>query len=328
MSNNSYHPLVSICCIAYNHEQFIQDALEGFLMQQTTFPIEIVIGEDCSTDGTREILKDYAKRFPNQFQLLLQEHNIGATANFLATIKACKSKYLALCEGDDYWTDPLKLQKQFELLEKNPEYSGCFHDAYKLNEETGVLSQMSGRRHPSSHNTFSTEDLVQGGLISTCSFFFRRDSLSSYPDSFRDLPTGDIPLFVLVSQKGEIGFINEVMSVYRIHNQGVWSGSSIEIKSKQNIQVNEILDRYLDYKYHEKIMPSLFLHWHDLALVYSNCNKRKEARYYINKCIVNLKYHKRVSNRKLVRTILKVYFPTIIKISNRSSKISNSIKTN
>ena len=115
-------PLVSICCITYKHFQFAVDAIEGFLMQQTNFEFEIVIGEDASGDGTSELLQKYKALHPGKIQLHLRKRNIGMMANFIDTLSACKGKYIAVCEGDDYWIDPLKLQRQVDYIDNHP---GC-----------------------------------------------------------------------------------------------------------------------------------------------------------------------------------------------------------
>lgn len=120
-------PLVSIVTITYNHEPYIRKCIEGVLMQQVNFPIEFIIAEDCSTDGTLAICKEYATKYPNLIQLITSENNVGAIVNERRAMKAAKGKYIAFCEGDDYWTDPLKLQKQVDFLEENPEYSVTFH---------------------------------------------------------------------------------------------------------------------------------------------------------------------------------------------------------
>ena len=120
-------PFLSIVTITYNHEPYIRKCIEGVLMQQVNFPIEFIIAEDCSTDGTLAICKEYATKYPNLIQLITSENNVGAIANERRAMKAAKGKYIAFCEGDDYWTDPLKLQKQVDFLEENPEYSVTFH---------------------------------------------------------------------------------------------------------------------------------------------------------------------------------------------------------
>ena len=112
---------VSVLMITYNHENFIREAIEGVLMQKTDFPIELIIGEDCSTDGTRKIVMEYASKYPDIIRPLLPDSNLGMMKNFIETMQAATGKYIALCEGDDYWTDPYKLQKQVDILNKLPD---------------------------------------------------------------------------------------------------------------------------------------------------------------------------------------------------------------
>ena len=134
-------PLVSICCITYNHAQFIRKCLDGFLMQQTDFPIEILIHDDCSTDGTTEIIREYEAKYPNLIFPLYEEENQyqqGKAAEIdFYNYRRARGKYIAYCEGDDYWTDPLKLQKQVDFMEANPEYSVCWHRSKQFFVETG-----------------------------------------------------------------------------------------------------------------------------------------------------------------------------------------------
>ncbi|MDF1549683.1 MAG: glycosyltransferase, partial [Bacteroidales bacterium] len=118
---------LSVCMITYNHEKYIGQAIEGVLMQKTNFDIELLIGEDFSNDNTRNICMGYKNKYPDKIKLLLREKNIGMMRNFIQTLNTCKGKYIALCDGDDYWTDPLKLQKQVDFLEANPEYALCYH---------------------------------------------------------------------------------------------------------------------------------------------------------------------------------------------------------
>ena len=130
-------PLVSVFMMAYNHEKYISEAIEGVLMQNTNFDFDIVIGEDCSTDNTRQIILDYQRKYPGKFKLLLHKENIGAMANQQAVFSACTGKYIAICEGDDYWTDPYKLQKQVDFLEDNNGFVICFTNTLIKNEKNG-----------------------------------------------------------------------------------------------------------------------------------------------------------------------------------------------
>ena len=146
MMENSNKPLVSICSITYNHAPYIRQCLDGMLMQQTDFTFEIIINDDCSTDGTTEIIREYAERYPEIVKPVFHEENQyqkgvrGMFATFV--FPKAKGKYIALCEGDDYWIDPLKLQKQVDFLEANPNYSVCFHRCnsfYQVDKKYGKI---------------------------------------------------------------------------------------------------------------------------------------------------------------------------------------------
>jgi len=134
MPNNQSNILVSICCITYNHEPYLRQALDSFLMQKTSFNYEIVLAEDCSTDGTRKICVEYAEKYPDTIRYIWSDTNVGAVENEARALRATRGKYIALCEGDDYWTDALKLQKQVSFMEAHPEYSVTFH-RYKIHYE-------------------------------------------------------------------------------------------------------------------------------------------------------------------------------------------------
>lgn len=132
-------PLVSIVCITYNHESYLRKALDGFLMQETSFPVEIVLAEDCSSDGTRLICEEYAAKYPDRINYIWSEYNVGAVANERRAMAAARGKYIATCEGDDYWTDPLKLQHQVDFMEAHPECSVTWHRYRILNGMTGEI---------------------------------------------------------------------------------------------------------------------------------------------------------------------------------------------
>ena len=218
--------LVNVCLLAYNHKNYISQCIDSVLMQKTDFPFEIVLGEDESADGTREICMQYASKYPDMIRLFLRSRkdviyiNGSATGRFnlAESLKACRGKYTALLEGDDYWTDPLKLQKQVDFLEANPLYSTCFHrvtefDEISLNEKIipdGPLSQ-----------TMKLNDLLGGNnFIPTNSCVFWNFS-SPLPSWFYLTPFGDYGLHLINAKRGDIGFIDEVMGVYRLSSSGV-----------------------------------------------------------------------------------------------------------
>jgi glycosyltransferase involved in cell wall biosynthesis len=168
-------PLVSICCLTYNHAPFIRKCLEGFLMQQTNFPIEILIHDDCSTDSTTEIIREYEAKYPDLIFPLYEEENQysrgGAGKMDLYNYRRARGKYIAYCEGDDYWTDPLKLQKQVDFMEANPEYSVCFHDFHEYDVRTGEYSKPVYR---------NPQTMVDGGVDVT-PYMFLHHSYGGQP---------------------------------------------------------------------------------------------------------------------------------------------------
>jgi glycosyltransferase involved in cell wall biosynthesis len=208
--------------IAYNHERFVAQAIESVLAQQTTFPIEIVFGEDCSPDNTREIVRELAARHPGRFNLLFPEENLGMNRNLAATIKACRGQYVALLEGDDYWIDPEKLQRQVDFLDSHSECAICFTRASVVNDENQPVDAPSAIREVKP--IYSLKDYLSRVFQPrTCTVMFRRGLFGDFPDWFYGLPVGDFPLHVLNAEHGAFGFLDRVTSAYRIHTGGIWS---------------------------------------------------------------------------------------------------------
>lgn len=252
---NSVSPMVSVCMIAYNHELFIRKAIEGILMQKTIFPIELIIGEDYSTDNTRKICREYEKLYPNCIKLLLPDKNLGMMPNFKATLNACTGKYIAICEGDDYWTDPNKLQKQLVFLENNPEVSLCFTNSRILNHKTNELINwpilLSTRYYEAREIMF---DLV----IPTCSVVFRNqiDSIISNRLLNKNYIMGDLILWLSMAEFGKLYCINEQMVVYRKNQSSVAFSLPLE-KQIQLIQQHEEIAKDFNGKY--KLIEKRFL---------------------------------------------------------------------
>ena len=243
-------PLVSVCIQTYQHADYIKDCLEGILCQKTDFPFEILLGEDCSTDGTREICIKYAEKYPDKIRLFLHTRdtviyiNGHATGryNFVNNLTHAKGKYIALCEGDDYWTDPNKLQKQVDFLEKNEDYSICFHAAMRLVNDALVKDTLNEKQP----ETTTIIDLCKNNFIHTASCVFRNNLFSELPGNFNKSPAGDYFLHLLNAQYGKIKFFNETMSVYRIHENGIWSSKSYEEQQEGSCKVFEVLIDYFD----------------------------------------------------------------------------------
>ena len=216
---------ISCHIITYNQKDYIKDCIEGVLMQKVNFSMEIIIGDDNSTDGTREILKDYAKKYPDLIRLNLREvrgSGIPGKDNFVSTLEMCNGEYVSLCDGDDYWTDSLKLQKQVDFLEANPEYVLCFHQVDLLQEGKVKEDNMTAKVS----ETTTINDLANGNYIHTCSVVYRNNLFSELPKYFSATPVGDYFLHLLNARYGSIKYIAEIMGVYRVHGTSVWSSKS------------------------------------------------------------------------------------------------------
>lgn len=216
------NPTISTCLIVYNQADYVRDCIDGALMQKTDYAYEIVIGDDCSTDRTSEICKKYAEEYPNLIRYFRREKNLGMIGNWAETIKNCNGKYIALCEGDDYWTDPFKLQKQVDFLEENEEYAAIFHNAQISNAATNTTELY--RKEWNNSDEVSAEQIIKGGggIYPTAALMFRTNS-NKYCSYFPETQSGDTVLSLSLLLSGKFFFHNEVMSVYRIHSKGVYS---------------------------------------------------------------------------------------------------------
>lgn len=251
--------MVSVATTAYNHEPFIQEAIDSVMMQEADFDYEHVIGEDCSTDHTREVVSEYQRQRSDTVRVLLNEENLGGRRNLVQVLEACQGKYIALLEGDDYWTSPDKLRKQVDFLEAHPECAICFHDVSKEYEAEALKPK---HENPRSYKSFYTlEELLVGNFIPTCSVLCRRSLFGDFPQWFYTTPTGDWPYHVLNAHYGTIGYIGEVMAVHRVHAASVWSPRSIVERRRGMLHTVEIFRQNLDPKYDRVLEDSLAL-WH------------------------------------------------------------------
>lgn len=215
--------MVSICCLTYKHEEYVREALDGFLSQQTDFDYEILIHDDASTDCTRDIIEEYCMQYPEKIFPVYQEVNqyslLGPGMNPRFNFARARGKYLAICEGDDYWIDKNKLQKQVDFLEANNEYNICFHNVKVIYENSTKSTHLFHEN--SLKQEFTLADIVKGNFINTCSVMYRNIS-SNVPDYISKSSAGDWILNVHFATDGRIGYLDDVMSVYRIHDGGVF----------------------------------------------------------------------------------------------------------
>lgn len=214
-----YKPLVSICSITYNHAPYIRECLDSFLMQKTDFPYEIIINDDCSTDGTTEIIKEYAEKYPDIIHPIFQDENQyqkgvrGMFQHFV--IPRAKGKYIALCEGDDYWTDPLKLQKQVDFLESHPDYGMCYTKTKYFYQRLNKF----GKENWGGPFTELDQLLIFNYCVPTASIVIRHSILSQYYESVKETTKwemGDYPMSLYASGISKIYFMDECLCVYRV----------------------------------------------------------------------------------------------------------------
>jgi glycosyltransferase involved in cell wall biosynthesis len=237
--------LVSVRLMVYNNEDLIRDAIEGILKQKTNFLVEVVIGDDFSTDNSLDIIREYHDTSTIHFKILERKvgdeywknrQKLGRLHNFYNIIDNCTGKYIALLDGDDYWTDSYKLQKQVDFLEGNEEFAMCFHDAWVI-EDNKKLHQYVNK----SKTVFKTEDLFERHFIPTASIVFRNNI--QLPDWYSEVQSGDRLLLFFLSLQGNLKYLDEVMSVYRLHDAGI---------SKSHVGVKKVYDTALLLHYFNK----------------------------------------------------------------------------
>lgn len=275
-------PLVSICSITYNHAPYIRQCLDGFLMQKTSFPFEIIIHDDCSTDGTTEIIREYTAKYPHLFVPIFQTENQyskGVRGMFATFVFPCaKGKYVAMCEGDDYWIDPLKLQKQVDFLEANPEYSMCCSDAI-IRTDHGIENWCRYR----SSQEIPIKDIIEGGglFLQTASLLFRKNIYDNYPEFAKKCHVGDYPLQIFLSLKGKVFWFADKQVVYRfaIGNSWTATNNSLEITRKIASWRSEI-NMLQDFDSYSNFVYSKYFQWRQFTyvrrLIKSNINEYKK----------------------------------------------------
>lgn len=270
---------VSVWMSAYNHEKFIGDCLDSVLSQKTNFDFDIILGEDCSTDNTREIVLSYEKKHPGKIKLFLPEKNIGMMKMDVETWKLCTGEYIALLNGDDYWIDDHKLQTQVDFLESNSDTVMCFHKAKVINENTGYIFETV---FPESGDTMTVEALLNGyNPIMTPTVMFR--NVITFPDWYENLPYGDMPTYFLLAQKGKIRYIDKLMSVYRIHSSGQWQGEHAEKNLLKDLHFYEVMNEKLSYKFDYLIKKIFAQRYFDLSLCRLKNDDIQMAKQYSEK---------------------------------------------
>ncbi len=327
MNNNI---MVSILCTAYNHEKYIRQCLNGFMMQKTSFSFEVIVHDDASTDHTADIIREYEKKYPDIIKPIYQTENqfskkIGIWKTFM--IPKSKGKYLAVCEGDDFWTDEYKLQKQVDALENNSNCKMCVCTVRDANEDGSFLNTT----HPSDlldNSILGTEDFLRLATkeyaFQTSSFFYKREDYLTYindkPEYARISPVGDWPELLYFCTVGDIYYIRDEMSCYRrnaVESYTTSMGYSDTAKKKKYYKglVNMInsFDKCTKYNYHNScsVFSRRFMsYYYNCLLEERNFNEVLQKEYR--------EFFKKESKRDKMYIRLSVYCPFLIKIYNKT----------
>jgi len=246
------NPVVSIASVTFNHELFIEEALNSFLSQETSFPFEIVIYDDASSDGTPMILEEYAKKFPNIVKPIYQKNNqysTGRINTICFVLPQTKGKYIAICDGDDFWSGTTKLEKQVAFLENNEKYSMVYHNSAVVNEK----SHVSVEKRSLSPKDYSEEEMLLGeSFILTNTMMFRtfsREEWEDYAFKYQKIRNGDMALVHKLGSIGKCKYMDEIdYAAYRLHSAGVWSGIDELVKLIHIHESKRIIEKNLtDY---------------------------------------------------------------------------------
>lgn len=296
-SSNDDSIMVSIICNAYNHGEYIKDALEGFVVQKTTFPFEILIHDDASTDDTAEIIRQYERKYPELIKPIYQrenQHSQNISISNTFQYPRAKGRYIALCEGDDYWIDDHKLQKQFDAMEKCQEVDMCAHTA-----SIKIGGKYKGLIMPKDKMCIiETNEVIQGGggYFATNSLFFRRNIFKDVP-SFRIAYQIDYSLQIWGSLRGGVLFIPDNMSVYRKFNKNSWSlrmrkdAGAMEKSLKKIEEMLNILNAETHYNYNDIIQERISANWVRQLFLEHKYYELKHGRWgeYYSKMPIHLK---------------------------------------
>lgn len=294
---------VSVHMLAYNHEPFIAQAIESVLMQKVNFDFELVIGEDCSTDNTRAIVKAYQQRYPDTIRLFLREQNMGAIQNDVALYFACRGQYIAWLEGDDYWITTDKLQKQVDFLDDHPEFSACFGGAQVIYEDGSQPTYISRSTQPVWH----LEELFEGMPMQCAATMFRNGLITTFPDWYYSDAIGDWEIILFLAQQGPIAYMDEVMSVYRKHSGGIFTSATRIKQLTARLVMYEHMNTHFRYQYNKTIRAISAQQKYRLALEYAKIGDFPNAQRCFLSSIPFSLVSRRVRLRDMLLTAFKLF---------------------
>lgn len=276
--------IISVCMITYGHEKFIEEAINSILMQETEFDFELILANDNSPDNTDEIIKNIIANHAkgSLIRYIKHDKNIGMMPNFIFALDQCKGKYVALCEGDDYWIDAKKLQKQVSFLENNEDFAICYTRCHNL-----INNELSLEKNNTLEQEFEykIDDLLVSNKIHTLTALVRNNF--EIPIWFSESPLGDYPLFVLVSKSGKIKYFPDITSVYRIHCTSSWSSKNLIYTSERWLEVLIYLSNEINFSQNQILFNQFKIVYHRFVLEcalnfkFENCKLLNVQKKYI-----------------------------------------------
>ncbi len=307
MNGPGTDPKVTVLIMTYNHVRYIDQCIDSALDQEADFDYEIIVSEDCSTDGTQARVIDYQARFPERIRLLLSPQNLHSNAVVARGLKAARGEYIALLDGDDYWVSREKLRKQVAFLDAHPGCAICFHNAMVVVDDGSV----SGNWTPAGQKRFTTfDDILLGNYIATCSTMFRRGLFGAIPDWYDDFfPITDWPLHILNAEHGDIGYIDEVLGAYRLHVEGMYSPLSESDKLDRTLDFYRRMNRNLDFRHNRAFKTALSRYFFEWAEEYLRRGDKRNARRSFHRCLLGRPVSPLIPLRHLAKTALRVYSP-------------------
>lgn len=316
------NPKVSIIMLAYNHEKYIAKAISSIISQDNLEQIELLIGEDCSNDKTRLICQEFQQNYPKVIRIITAEKNVGAHKNFFRLWCRARSEYLAFCEGDDYWIDTKKLNKQIYILDKNINCSLCGAYTQIINEENGdILKTLSLIKPLYFKENYKLIDLIPNYNFHTSSIVLRKSSVE-LPSWLWNVYCTDRPLYLLATQNNKIAIcIPEIMSIYRQHLSGVWSQINFLEKAHRSIHLFHVLEHHLEKKYSKIFRNTIgnIIWYYATESLEMGDTKMAKILFWKSFCLKFL--YLKISDYKLVIGILlKLYFPLVYQVHLNFSK--------
>ena len=323
---------VTVAIITYNHANYIAQAIESVLPQEVDFEYELLIGDDGSDDGTSDIVREYESRYPDKIRAFYHDRSKviyvkgrpTAKYNYLNNLRHARGKYVALLDGDDYWTSNNKLQVQRDILEQDRQCSICFHPVEIVASDGTHLNIAYPPRKKSFYDIY---DLIPDNFVHTSSVVFRHDREFVFPDWFYQISFGDWAQHLMRATGGNLAYVDEVMSAYRIHGQGRWSNYKSVQKIRESIEVLEFFNQHTNKLHDDQIQTAIQRMDFNLILKYLDAGEHDNARKHLKKLTEQLGNKRRISTLDYLYIRLCTYFPLVNRLLTGPLKASRKFIT-